>query len=625
MEKPTLFSAWERLFGMGLLIALICYLAWVASYLQIDYFDTFSNYLNSKCMAALSPEGYYWKRPLFLPLVLSPLFLLENLTGWELFAFTASHLLAVLFYALLVHASYRLYRLHLAPETAFWGAGLLALNLLLIHHAPFAKEDIPATLLVTLTFYHYLTLKQGAGWLSLARIALLAALAMAARYNLIPLLVLVLALGETQRTLTSFLARKSFLALFGPVNLLRFFFLLLLPVALFMALPLVLYPALGLAAPLEAPRQFIRELILQYQLNLTPENPTQNYIFLWKSASPPVILCFLAGIATSWKQKRPGVGFHTLWFLVFFIAQTYVIAVKEARYLFPLYPAFYYFVAAGLEKLMRVAPAGVQNTKIAGLLRLLVLALVVILPLKNAAAETARFRDPVYRVNFEREVSLYASRLAGPNRIFWIGPYYPVHPVDYLFDREDSFTSVFHFYNHVIRFYTGKPARAVVDATYDLPAGESGPAFVGPNIAGLAGPGDVLVVNLEPSPYSAEGLPPSLKPLLVQRLRTMDFARDSAQPRSAAELYVSSGTRGMIAPSLGPEGFTLQGEGLPNGFYEIYVTLPKLGPLPFGRVAVRNGTFSITEKTLHEDLGFTGVSLLYYDSVQAFSIPRKAA
>lgn len=139
---------------------LLFYLGWVAVQLQVNPFDAYSIYLNARGIATGNAVPYYWKRAPFLPIILSPIFFIEKHFHISSFGVVASRLLDVIFFALLLWVAYKIFCLYAKKITALLGVFLLATNRLLVHFAPFSKEDIPGALFTAAAFYFYILSSQ---------------------------------------------------------------------------------------------------------------------------------------------------------------------------------------------------------------------------------------------------------------------------------------------------------------------------------------------------------------------------------------------------------------------------------------------------------------------------------
>jgi hypothetical protein len=479
--------AWPVAFTVFLFIFL--------QHLRIDYFDTYEIFLNAKRFLGLT-DRYYLIRPVLMPLLLTPLFYLEHL-GWSGIAVPAAHHLAVFFYIAALWAFYRLQRLSFDRTFAVLGVFLFSLNRLIIHYAPFVKEDIPGLFFVTSAFYFYLknldTGKPKYYFLSILALTL----AIADRYQLYPLLAAILVLHRR-------------------LPLRQMLWIVMTPFLILLLIQSFVLTHTGFTKFHEGAAGFIGYLagyynhyVDGYYHDAGPHAGFQNAMFLWRACSAPVLLLSAVGMAGCLRQKRPHSDFLALWFVLGIIFFAFGIKGEEARYLFPIYPPVYFFAVAGVqeirERFHKISKPVLRFTAAAAAILIF-----IGIPLKEAAAEALRFRSPIYRVPFEKEVSDYAKELAGDKDIIWVGPYYPIHPKDYIFDIEDEYAYLYHFWFHAVKFYTHKQVRSAENAAEILK---------GQNVLKIARDGDVLIVNEEPHFYNTKNLPAALRPLRVQKLR----------------------------------------------------------------------------------------------------------
>jgi hypothetical protein len=571
-NSDTSFS-WSSVL-ITILVVIFLAIVLIAWRLRIDYSDTFAIFGNARRIATLNGDSYEPSRALFMPLLLSSIFIFEGKGLGPEGALITSHLLAAALYGLLLLTVFRLFRMRLAEVPALLGTLLLALNPLILHMAPMAKEDLPATLFITAAFYFYLRAADSRRKREFILSGLLAWAAIATRHNLIPAFFLVVAANEL-------LSRQTRLGWKGP----GFFFLkgelvnakilalLILPVALFLLAPSVIYPLLGRTLWGDGHKKFLAEMFAQFS-GLPPQDGWQNYVFVFKAATLPVLGCAAVGMIGCWRRRERGALLFALWLGVVFILQTYVVAYKEARFLLPMFPAMYFFAAHGLQRGGEWLANRVRSPRQDTLACVLGLTLIMALPVGNAAREFLRFSDPVYTVNFQKEVSEYAANLAGDRgRLCWFGPEYPLHPEDYFFDEDDEYTSLYHFHSHVVEFYTG---RKVLRANHPRALQD----------------GCVVIWNSERATYQTRNLPTDLLPLEVRRLRMMEFVptrenrfewRIGGQP-----------TPSVIEISVSQRFLDVRGSDVRDGNYELLLWVRGAeGPLVVGEVRTRDGKFHV--------------------------------
>jgi hypothetical protein len=378
---------------------------------------------------------------------------------------------------------------------------------------------------------------------------------------------------------------------------------------------------------LDAPQQLIKDIIAMYGFvqGIPPEPPIVNLRFLGESMTWPLLLCAVVGGVASFRSRQPGALFHLVWFVVFFGAATFVVVHKEARYLIAVLPPLYFFVARGLQAISGWAlthprvPA--QWGARAGAI---LAALLLVVPAANAVAAGARFTDPVYTSDYEAQVSRYAEVLAGPGHIAWFGPAYPLHPREYIFDRSDPFTYVYHYYAFETLFWSGRWVYPL--AGYGAVITQPGAApFIYPGIANVMKDGDVVIVNLARSGYDTGSLPHSLPPLVVEQVHTQLFASGRGQP-AGQWVFTSPTMPGSIRVREQAANYLVEGAGLPDGQFELYT--PETSSVllhSLGLVSVHAGSFRIAMPIDSWPSKSPGASLvlLYYGSVLPFSPPGR--
>jgi len=249
-------------------------------------------------------------------------------------------------------------------------------------------------------------------------------------------------------------------------------------------------------------------------------------------------------------------------------------------------------------------------------------ALLLVVPAGNAVAAGARFTDPVYTADYQAQVSRYAQVLAGPGRIGWFGPLYPLHPHDYVFDRADPFTYIYHDYAFQTFFWTGQWVYPL--SGYGAVIMQPGAApFVYPGIANVLKDGDVVIVNLARQGYETKSMPRSLPPLVVEQVHTQLFTSGSSQARGP-RVFTSPTMPGSLLVHQDARGYVVEGAGIPNGQFELYT--PEIGSgllRSLALVDVHAGSFRIGVPANSWPGASPGESLLllYYGSTLAFPPP----
>src|SRR2546426_772180 len=141
--------------------------------------------------------------------------------------------------------------------------------------------------------------------------------------------------------------RAALLGTTPPSLIPRMLGLGLTPVVVLLLFPIILYPELGRSSVVYAPRLFLHDLRLVRDAVHVNEGMIQNYRFIANSLTWPLVLVAIAGALRGWRTHRSATLFHGLWFILLFGAQTYAIGHKEARFLLPVFPSLYFFVAQG--------------------------------------------------------------------------------------------------------------------------------------------------------------------------------------------------------------------------------------------------------------------------------------
>jgi hypothetical protein len=658
---PIAWSAkWLSLTGIQVamvagIAAIVGYLLIVALSLRVDYFDSYMNLLNARSIVTGEGWQYAVERPILYPAVLSPIFFVfERFSGGSLAEFIAAHLLAILALALFLFVSFKLFRLHLNRWWALAGVVMLSWNVILISQAPLAKEDIPGALFTTAAFFFYLRARQTGRWRHFLLAGVMIAAVMGARYQLAPLPFAVIALFEVisliaararfplhPLTVPSFRFRSALRSRVRVVSLpsavrvkdwiivgIQAACLFVLPFALLLLIPTLVYPLIHRAPLLGAPAQFIadlRSILHAYSLSGgapgTRTPAVANYRYLAESLTWPLVLCAALGAVWSVRSRRPGTFFYLLWFVTFFLVQTYFIAHQEARYLIVDLPPLYFFAARGLEAITRL-PVVLPRMRLGRELQGgLLVGLLLLVPAGNAVAAGARFTDPVYSTNYEAQVARYASVLAGSQRLSWVGPVYALHPRDYVFDRADPVTYIYHFYAFQMMFWTRQWVYPLYG--YRVVSDPGAPAFLYPGIANVLRDGDVVVVNPASQGYATGAMPDSIPPLVVEQVHTQLFA-SRMLPDPASWSFASPTMPGVISIHQQGAAHLVEGVGLPDGEFEVYTpeTTSQLWH-SLALVTVRGGAFTTTLPAANWPAGrpLGNLLLLYYGSAFSFPAP----
>ncbi|MBI3313457.1 MAG: glycosyltransferase family 39 protein [Candidatus Omnitrophica bacterium] len=583
------------LLGIGL-----AYLAWTAYHLEIDYSDAYETFLSVRSLANLNNTGYSFKRPLTFSLFLVPMFAAERFSP-AFHAVRGCHLMAVSFFICLLVTLYRLFRLDFNRSESLFAVFLFSLCPVMIHMAPFCKEDIPGALFVTLAFYFYRRGRKKKALRNFLLAGFWMAFAMDTRRSVIPLMFMVMGLYE----IFTLSIKRDFV--------LKVLALGVLSAALFFLFPMVVYPLIGRASFFGAPQKLIEEITWHYRIfSVAYEPPVTNYIYMWRLVGIPFLSFALIGVIVGIKNKVPGTLFNALWFFSFFLFFTYFVRHKEMRYLMALLPPFYFFVSRGITFVL---------SKLQRPFQIAALGLLLLFPVSRAFIEYGRLLDPIYSSKMTQEVSRYAQDLAGDNHsISWVGTMYALNPKQYVFEAADDFFYIYHFYFHVMRFYTKRTVWGLQDA--ELIPREKGQKeiFVGPQLARFRKNGDVMVINPEPTVYESSNMVKDRMPMIVERIRTAIFKSAGVDVDGAKLFQNDEWPEAKIKTQFINSSFRVAGENLPDGRYELYLELEGISyPLQFSFSKVEGGKFEALKAEVNSDLPVKSLFLLYYDSVREFS------
>jgi hypothetical protein len=305
------------------------------------------------------------------------------------------------------------------------------------------------------------------------------------------------------------------------------------------------------------------------------------------------------------------------WFGSYFLYQVYFVNLQEARYLFPIFPVLYYWIALGACFVTAKLSSDFVRGKLRLALQLFFCVIVCFMPTKLALAELLHFRHPLYTADIPLRVSQYAQNLAGANRIFWIGSFYPLSSATSASELEDSYAYhgyVYHLYKHVVEFYTERKIIHLANVGFVSQDEPADSLFVGPGLLESVREGDVFIIEKDDSTTSERR-----SRLIVQRVRVLRYA-PAPSPEPGKQFFVSPDAPGThIEGSVQAQGYTFFGHGLPDGLYELYVDLPQFDfPIQFAIVRAMNGKFKVAEEELKAPAPFRQVSLLYFDQARSF-------
>jgi len=621
---PSRGERWTVVLAAVIFSGFLFWLGAVALHLKLDYFDSYSVLLNARAIAWFRPEEYFWNRFPLLPVLLSPFFKLEQVFFKEPFAWVACHGAAVVFYALWVWVFYRLARLYSSKNHALLGAGLLAGNRLVLHYAPFCRDDIPAALLAAAGFYFYLrsTRKKRLRESVLAGICF--GLAMMMRFTMILPAAVTLVLFETAALLKSWKTgvRGKHLA----VEITRRGMLsAILPAGLFFLVLGLLYHYLKVTSFFSAPQEIIGQLFLMRELVRSKiESVGENFFFLGQSMTWPVFLASFAGMGLACKQKRPEAWPLSFWALGFWFYHSVIIFNKEARYLFPLLPPFYYFAALFILEFVKKISFGARGWKQKMIYALCAVCFLT-LPVRQAFSECLRFSNPVYTAGYAQQVSEGAARLAGERgKIYWAGKLYALHDRDPLFHPDDEYTYLYHVFGHTLMFHTGRWVDGFPQARFFLGADPETQKrwALALGLGQKLRDGDVLVMNLEKGSYSVRNLPAQLQPLLAAHVRILEFNPERAYAARPRVYRSADFPQARLALHTGEGGgFVLEGTGLAAGFYEVY--FKKADGKRLWRGLAHAGRYGLRLRPSAPEEGDPAeIHLLTYDEVRSYPHPE---
>jgi hypothetical protein len=288
---------------------------------------------------------------------------------------------------------------------------------------------------------------------------------------------------------------------------------------------------------------------------------------------------------------------------------TYLVSHKEARFLFAVFPPVYFFVARGLQALTGLVHA-LPRLPVRGAVAAGAVAAVLLLPAGNAIAAGARFTDSVYASDYEAQVSDYAAKLTN-GAVYWVGPSYPLHPRDYVFDPADPYTYMYHDFAHVTSFWMHRPV-TWLPGMQVAPSDAAGPLVVGPGIGNLVADGSVLIVNPAPQPYETATVPASLPALVVEQVKTVTYT--ATTPADApTQAFGSAAAPGTIQVTRQGGDYMIEGSGLADGRFELYLASDAAAPRPVAVVTVAGGILTgVVTNAAWPGSGVNRVVLLYF-------------
>lgn len=582
----------------------LLYLFWVAWHLGVDYSDAYETFWNSKSIAALDPDYFTHKRPVLYSLLFVPLFWIEKLTAGD-FVFQIAHIISVLFFIAFLFVSYRFSRHHTDRQFSWLALFLLALNPILIHLAPFAKEDIPGACALTAAYYLYLKNSEKNNLRGLIAAGILMGIALDLRRSLLIVLPGTILIYE----IISGQFRKNWFVKLATICI--------LPVAFFFLMPTILYPIIGKTSVWNALPQFFSELIQHYRMfSEEKDSPMLNFLALTHSVTWPVLVAAILGMIFGVWRKQTGALFCAVWFIVHFVFFTFIISHKEARYLIPVFPPLYFLAALGIFYLWEFFKKFCQTTVSRRAGSALLGVFLIASPAALGFREFYKFQDPFYRDPFAKRIAMKAKALAGEHEIDWIGPLYATCPKDRSLFPGDNISYAYHLYHHVIGFFADKKPGLFTNVQLLQTESRQSGIFVYPQIARVSGGGNVLVLNLERELYMANSVPSKREPIVIERIQTLSFYRtESAEP--GVMIFKSNDSQGgEIRIAIADRTYTIEGVRIPDRRYELYLQIQGLTfPAAFNFVDVVDGKFQTLKEKVQAGLQIENVMLLYYDSV----------
>lgn len=565
-----------RNFLLGFLCSLLVFFLYVALTLKLDFFDSFQIFENIRFLMGDSGTKYTLHRPIFATLLYLPPFLAQHYFSPSALLVLV-HLQSILQFFLWLILVYLLFHEFLDTRYSFIGTFLFAFNPLIIHYAPFAKEDIPAALFTTAAFLLYVkSLKSRALFHSIL-CGIFISLTMLTRYNLIPLFFLII----PSHRLISRLTKKNTLTESLTTQSKHLIALYIIPLIVFFLIPSVLFPAMGISSFSESIAKFTGNLFTQLQDNRQGyKSPLVHFIFLYRSISSPILLLALFGISYDIWKKRLVLIIPFLWLSLFFLYQLFVIPGKEARYLLPIFPPIYLFACTGLAQMMVIIRRSTLSDVAQKISSFGVLLFLFMLSITHGLGECIHFKDPVYRSPFMKDVSQYSDQLSKGNRLVWVGPFYPIHPQSYVFDRFDDYARLYHFFSHTVGFFTQRPVYTIAFPQFTT-LKEPDSLVESVNLARFLKNGDVLILNREPKSYKTSNLPEALQPLEVLKVNL------SKLPLSWNDIKSDSPIRAQW------ENDKVHLDNLPDGHYEIYFSWEPSHLISMGWKSVQNHSLTL--------------------------------
>ncbi len=496
-------------------MGVVSVLFWIACRAEVNSYDSYVFMAMAKYFAGFQ----YWfppevtTRPPLLPFLMSPIALLHHLGLSNRFVFVLMNLFSFALWVGLILACHNLFKKVLERSFAWLATFLILLNPGMLTYTSESLTDIPAALVMTLIIITYLHYRKTGDHFIIFWLCLLSALAINLRYNLI-LAPLVLWVTEIFILIT----RRQ--APWPQILRHRFIYLLPLLTGVLHILTsfLCFYPKYGMSLKnLQMSympfflhtfqnAELAKELFIQGKLTY--------FMFLEDQMTLPLFLLMIFGFFTC-LYKRKSVHMIFVWLLLIFLPIMILGHNQyEYRYLFPILPACYFFSIYGLQNLTadisRITKIPVAST----ILKPLCFGLVLVLPFKAFAVELNSLSGDFYKNPMQRNAAQYSLEISNPHsRIFWIGPFFTMHPAGNNFIPTDPFYKIYHYAPHSVSFFADKK---ITQLDYDK--------FSSPSLNIFEG--DVVIWNrFRKSLVSFSLLPPKdIPPLIISRVSKTELS-----------------------------------------------------------------------------------------------------
>jgi hypothetical protein len=335
-------------------------------------------------------------------------------------------------------AFYALARQTLSSTAALFGCVVLAANPLFAHYAPFVLVDLPLMCFLTAAAALYLHARRTGRWLDHFLAGVATGAAMLSKYTAVSFLGS-LALYEILRALVSGrgdvgLGRR----IRAAATDLRPWLVVVVAALLFYLVHVATY-----ARAVPGRFQVVTHLrdVFGFQMGMATFGTDPTLEYLWDFADAfglPVLVLAALGVLVALVRRSDGDLLCLAWLAVMAPALTELVGHKEARYAFPVLPPFVYFIACGVDGIVRGmrSRAGAWGTAVAAV----GLALVLARPVRLAAAEIALFWDPAYARPYLPRVARWLRERSAPGQPVlvnngFIHTIYPRAPVLFRYDE----------------------------------------------------------------------------------------------------------------------------------------------------------------------------------------------